>query len=371
MNKIPVFRPSLLRPAGHPILDEVLNSGWWGTGAKVVEAESSFAVYADVIPERCLMLNSCTAALHLAVKLFPDAKRFLVPSLTFVSTALAPRYENKCVEFVEVGEDLCIDQDDALRMLGSTNDVVIAVHLGGHPAKLDKLREHGCRIIEDCAHALGTFDEDIHVGTQDIGCFSFQATKSLPIGDGGMLVMASADQRPSMTALSWCGIEQTTWDRTDGSYHWEYKIDTIGYKYRANDIMAALLLDQFEGFTEADEERCKRAKIYSQEFQNLSWLDVPQTREGTCPNWQEYIVRTPFRDELAQHLADLGIATTVHYYPIHLYKPFWQVNDGLVSPQSLPRTEVLAKEILTIPCFVGMTDEEQERVIDGVRSFQS
>lgn len=370
MNTIPVFRPSLLNPAGHPRLDETLIGSWWGTGARVTEFEKAFAEYLGVEPERCLMLNSCTAALHLAVKMFPDAKRFLVPSLTFVSTALAPRYEDKVVEFIEVGEDLCIDQNDALRRLGSTDDVVIAAHLGGHPARLDKLRGAGCRIIEDCAHALGSSDGDRHTGTQNIGCFSFQATKSLPIGDGGMLVLANANQRSPMAALSWCGIEQTTWDRTAGTYHWEYKIDTIGYKYRANDVMAALALDQWQGLFKGLGWRCDVAESYLEHFNDLGWLRLPTVREGTNLSWQEFTIRTPHRDELARHLADLDISTTVHYYPIHLYRPFWQVNDGIVGPQSLPRTEALWQEILTIPCFAGITDEEQERVIDGVCSFR-
>lgn len=367
---IPVFKPLLLRPTGHPILDEVLGSDWWGTGAKVIEAEASFAAWVGVESERCLMVNSCTAALHLAVKLFPGARRFLVPSLTFVSTALAPLYERKPVEFVEVGDDLCIDQDDVLRRL-VVGDVVIAVHLGGHPARLDKIWDK-VPIIEDCAHAFGTYDEDIHVGTQGIGCFSFQATKPLPIGDGGMLVMDNFSQRERMTALSWCGISKTTWERTTGTYHWEYSIDEIGYKYRANNLSAALLLDQFEGAERADEKRYGRALLYSAALCDISWLDIPQKRAGTCPSWQEYIIRVQarHRDRLVRHLADHGVATTVHYSPIHMYRPFWQIDDGIARPQSLPKTEEIWKQILTIPCFSGMTDEEQEKVIDGIRSFK-
>ena len=370
MKTIPVFRPSLLRPSGHPILDETLSSGWWGTGARVEEFEALFASYLGVEAERCLMLNSCTSALHLAAKMFPDARRFLMPSLTFISTALGPRYEDKVVEFVEVGDDLCIDQSDALNRLGSANDVVVAVHLGGHAADLSHLRAAGVRIIEDCAHALGTFDRGVHVGSQDVGCFSFQATKPLPIGDGGMLVMKNLSQRPPMAALSWCGIEQTTWDRAAGTYSWEYKVNTVGYKNRCNDVMAAFALDQWQGFPHSTSRRVEIAECYLDRFSDLDWLQLPEVRVNTVPNWQEFMVRTPDRDKLAKHLSDLGISTTVHYAPVHLYRPFWHADDGLVVSQSLPKTEALAKEILTVPCFAGMTNEEQERVIDGVCSYR-
>lgn len=360
---IPVFKPQLY---GEPKrLLETLRSTWWGTGPRVAEFEAVFAAYIGVAPERCIMLNSCTAALHLAVKLYPDAQRVLVPSLTFVASALPAFYEGKQLVFVEVGDDLCVDPDDVLRKLESEADILMAVHLGGQVANLERIRPR-CRVIEDCAPALGSFDGTRHVGTQAPGCFSFHALKPLPIGDGGMLVLTSPDQRPSVAALAWYGIDKTTWDRMGPTYRWEYMVDAIGYKYRANDVIAALALDQWGGLIPAYQHRQTIAKRYFDQLGNLEWLRLPQVRAGTTPNWLEFTIRTPYRDELSRHLADLGIVTTVHCYPMHLYPALW--TDG--KPQSLPRTEVIGNEILTIPCFTGMTDEEQQRVVDGIRLFR-
>jgi len=365
---IPVFRPSLLCSAGHPRLDETLSSSWWGTGAMVIEFEKRFAEYVGVEAERCLMLNSCTSALHLAVLLYPKARRFLVPGITFVSTALAPLYAGKSVVFVEVGDDLCIDQDDALNKMVD-GDVVIAVHMGGMAADLTRLRGR-CSIIEDAAHALGTYHIERHVGTVETGCFSFQATKMLPIGDGGMLIMPEGANRQRLAALAWCGIEGTTWDRTSSSYKWQYQINESGFKYRANDLQAALALDQWSELHRALAEKRLIADNYRVGLDDLDWLVLPKVRLPSSPSWQEFIIRTPYRDRLHDHLEELGVSTTVHYTPINQYKPFWGVDEGLASPQSLPRTEALATQILTIPSYVGMTDEEQGRVIDGVRSFK-
>ena len=355
---VPVFRPRLMGQLDN--LHATLASSWWGTGPKVAAFEAEFAGYLGVEKTRCVMLNSCTAALHLAVKLYPDAERFLVPALTFISTAWAPQYEGKQISFVEVGEDLCIDQDDALSKLRSPKDVVIAVHLGGHVAALDRLQQE-CRVIEDCAHALGSYDGPDHVG-QSAGCFSFQATKGLPIGDGGMLVLDTVSQRGRVEAWAWCGIGQSTWERSSTEYRWAYAIEDVGYKYRANDVSAALALDQWSGVRSAVLERHRIARIYTEELADLPWLELPRPREGTQSNWQEYMVRTVHRDGLQKHLSERGVATTVHYYPINLY-PLW-------NRQELPFTEQVWQRILTIPCFAGLTGEEIDRVVTAIRSFR-
>jgi perosamine synthetase len=381
---IPVFKPAL---AAQPTrLLETLDSSWWGTGPRVAEFEEAFADYIGVDPVRCLMLNSCTAALHIAMSLRvcgASHQRVLVPAITFISTGLAPLYEGCEVVIVDVGDDLCIDQADALNKLKSSADVVIAVHMGGQVADLSKLR--GCRLIEDCAHALGSFEGEIvrrdsktaekawtaeHVGTFAAGCFSFQATKVLPIGDGGMLVLADADDRQRAAALSWCGIAQSTWDRTGEGYRWQYEVSEIGYKYRANDVMAALALDQWRGLAGILWAKAMIADLYSANLNDLAWLELPAARPGTRPNWQEYIVRCDERDRLHDHLQEKGIASTVHYWPIHHYAPFVERIEGGFASYSVPNAERLAARILTIPSYATMTQEEVERVIDGIRTFR-
>jgi len=364
---IPVFKPRLWgRP--NSLLD-TLDSSWWGTGPKVRAFETVFANYMELASAQCLMTNSCTAALHIALKLFPDCRHVLFPAMTFISSSLPALYEGKKFTFVDVGRDLCIDQVDVLNKMKTPKDVVVAVHFGGHAADLSLLE--GNRIIEDCAHALGTLDHSRHVGLDNPGCFSFQATKVLPIGDGGMLTIPEANLRRKAEAMSWCGIADTTWARSGEKYSWEYDLEGIGYKYRANDIMAALALDQWCGLPDLLEEKTTIAERYIAELSDLDWLRLPEVRKGTQPNWQEFIVQTPFRDRLHRHLQDLNISTTVHYFPIHKYGIFSAVpGEGFSSNDHLPVTDEMAERILTIPAYAGITGEDQERVINGIRSFE-
>jgi len=183
-------------------------------------------------------------------------------------------------------------------------------------------------------------------------------------------------QRSRVEAWAWCGIGQSTWQRAEGEYRWAYQVEDVGYKYRANDVAAALALDQWSGLPDSIAERSEIAHEYGKAFRDLSWLRLPAGRQGTIPNWQEYVVRTEHRDALQQHLAERGIATTVHYYPLHLYECMDQLRQDLrnsgvdVSPTPLPFTEMVWQQMLTIPCFAGMAAKEKERVVDGVRSFQ-
>ena len=359
--QIPVFRPKLLSEPR--TLLKTLGSSWWGTGQQVERFETEFAEYLGVEPDRCIMLNSCTAALHLAVKLLNKSRRVLLPSLTFVSTGLAALHEGLEPVFVDVREDdLCMDAEDALRKLRFEEDVLIGVHLGGQAADLLGLER--CLLIEDCAHALGTFEDGTHVGTRGIGCFSFQATKILPIGDGGMLVLQDKAVREEALALAWCGISKSTWDRTSEGYAWQYQVQQEGYKYRANDLTAALALDQWKGFETALAEKRRIAEVYSTTLADLDWLQLPKARLGTEPSWQEYTVKTPLRDRLMRHLGERGISTTVHYEPIHHYPIFRDYKT------EVPVTERVWTQLVTLPSYVGLLHGGIERVVDGIRSFR-
>ncbi len=183
-------------------------------------------------------------------------------------------------------------------------------------------------------------------------------------------MLGSEEQRRKALAWSWCGIEKSTWDRSSEGYAWQYNVKEIGYKYRANDLTAALALDQW---LNVERERLRKSFIvqqYNDALAGLSWLQLPKERAGTFSSWQEYIVRTKARDRLHDHLAELGVSTTVHYYPLNNYLPFHWIEDGIVVKQELPITEKLWKQILTIPCYPSLSQEERERIIDGIRSFK-
>jgi len=223
---IQVFRPSM----GQEEIDavaEVIRSGWIGLGPKTAQFETEFAQYVGA--DHAVGVNSCTAALDLAIKLLGvnHGHEVIVPTMTFVSTAHVVAYNLATPVFADVDpRTLAIDLDDVRRKITARTRAIIPVHYSGRPVDLDALKEvaGGIPIIEDCAHATGARYRGRHVGSiGDIGCFSFHAVKNLAMGDGGALCVNNAQWAQRAKRLRWLGIDKGTWDRTsaDKAYWWQ------------------------------------------------------------------------------------------------------------------------------------------------------
>ena len=246
---IQVFKPSMTQEEIDAVA-EVLRSGWIGLGPKTAEFEKKFAEFVGTT--YAVAVNSCTAALDLALKLLDvnHGHEVIVPTMTFVSTAHCVAYRLAMPVFADVDpHTLSMDLDDVRRKITSRTRAIIPVHYSGRPIDLDALKEIAGEIpiIEDCAHATGARYKGRSVGSiGDIGCFSFHAVKNLAMGDGGALTLNSEPWMQRSKRLRWLGIDKGTWDRTatDKSYWWQYFVDEIGLKCHLNDIAAAIGLVQ-------------------------------------------------------------------------------------------------------------------------------
>ena len=230
---IPIFKPSVSQLEIDNVT-EVLKSGWWGMGPKVAEFEKKFAE--RVGTKYAVAVDSCTNALHLALAAH-DIKdgEVIIPALTFVSTGLAGLYNNCKIVFADIDEEtLCIDWGDVFDKTTAHTQAVIPVHYGGQNAN-QYTNGWGGLIIEDAAHAMG----NILVG-KNTACWSFHAVKNLATGDGGMITTNNEDIRDKLLALRWCGIDKSTWERSEKKYGWDYDIETIGYKAHMNDITSSI-----------------------------------------------------------------------------------------------------------------------------------
>jgi perosamine synthetase len=373
---IPVFRPSF-GAEELLALQEVFASGWLGPGPRTAEFEECFAQFVGA--GHAVAVTSGTAALHLACRglgLGPGDE-VLVPSLSFVSTAHAPVYCGADVTFVDVeSETRTMDPEDLSRKVSDRSRAVIPVHYGGHPCRMDEIREiayrRGLAVIEDAAHACGASYRDRRVGALEgtaATCFSFNALKNLSTGDGGMVTTNSAEVADRVRRLRWMGIEKSTFERTavsgDSSrYQWYYEVRDLGFKYVMNDVTAAIGLVQLRKLNGMQQARRRMVERYRRALDRLPWLRLPVEREYVQSAWHLFAVCTAHREALRRHLQERGIATSVHYLPLHL-QPYYR-DRGKVS---LPRTEQLFSELLSLPFHPNLEEDEIDRVAESILSF--
>jgi perosamine synthetase len=365
---IPVFKPCFGEDEINA-LREPFETGWIGLGPKTVAFEEAFAAYIGV--NHAAALNSCTAALHLAFEIVDvkDAEVITTP-MTFVSTNHAILYGGGTPVFCDIEEDtLSIDADKIEALITPKTKAVVIVHFGGAPCDMDKIvdicKRHNLALIEDCAHACGGSYKGKKLGTfGDIGCFSFQAVKNLAVGDGGMLVCNDPIIDTKTRSLRWVGINKDTWSReeTDSKrYSWFYSVDALGYKYHMNDIAAAIGLVQLAKLETMNGRRRDICRRYAEAFAAVDGLGLPRYRTGieesACHN---FVIRTKKRDWLNSELKQRGISTGVHYIPNNhydMYKPF-----GAPTPVS----DAVWQELLTLPVYPDLTDEQLEYVVAAV-----
>ena len=365
---IQVFKPYYDEKEEQAVID-ALRSGWVGLGPKTKEFEDKFAQYIGA--KYCVGLNSCTAALDMALKLLDihHGDKVIVPTMTFVSTAHAVVYNHAIPIFVDCDENtLGMNLEDVKKKITKRTKAIITVHYGGHPIDLDKLKEIANKIpiIEDCAHAAGAYYKNKHVGSDNIGCFSFHAVKNLAMGEGGCISLNNEEFYERAKKLRWLGIDKGTWDRTenDKSYWWQYCVNEIGLKSHLNDIHAAIGLVQLEKLKESNNKRKKIIDLYRKSFiENKSKITMlPEDDEIFKSSWHLCEIKCEKRDELSIFLRDNGINIGVHYKPIHLYKCYGNKPD-------LPISQKLFKEILTLPLYPGLNEKEVDYIINKIVEF--
>lgn len=370
---IPVFKPSLGKDEERAI-GEVLKSGWIGNGPKTSEFEEKFKKFIGA--KNALALNSASAAIHLAIlgANIQEGDEVITPSLTFVATNHPILMQRGTPVFCDVDSDtLCADPSDIAKKITKKTKAIVVVHYGGHPVDLDPVvklcRDRGITLIEDCAHASGTYYKGKHVGRfGNFGCFSFAAIKNLTTGDGGMLVGSSSKNIERARALAWSGISQSTWKRAQGkALKWQYNVVDIGWKYQMNDIAAAIGLVQLKKLKINNLKRKKIIQHYNKAFSDISWIETPVVKSYAQSSYHNYVIKVPERnrDRLSSYLSEQGIATSVHYMPSHHYKLYSKYS------HEVPVTEKVWKKILLLPIFPDLSLKDQEYIVDKIKKFKS
>ena len=381
---IPFAKVSL---AGNELkyVTEVLKSGWLTTSSKALQFEKFFA--GSVGAKYACTVNSCTAALHLAVEAIgiKTGDQVLVPSLTFTATAEVLRYIGADPVFMDVEYGTSLISPDLLRKsLKANPDIkaIIIVHYGGQSPVMTSSEGEGiidiCRIknihiIEDAAHAFPTKFGNRFIGTfGDATCFSFYANKTITTGEGGMLVTDDENIYKRVKTMRLHGINRDVWERfTSNKRSWEYDVVAPGFKYNMPDINAAIGLAQLEKADYFRDQRQRCASYYFHELENIKVIDLPVCM-GPIENhsWHLFPVtirpEAPVsRNEFIIQMEQAGIGTSVHYKPLHrmtYYKETYNLN-----PDDFPNTERIWNGTVSLPIFPDLTNRELKYICQTIK----
>jgi len=396
MERIPLHRPTIDEEEIAAVT-RVLRSGWLTSGAEcqAFEAELATAVGAKY----AVAVNSCTAALHLALEasgLRDAGGVVLVPALTFAATAEVVTYFGATPVLVDCERDtLNIDPAHAAHLCGelaagrpvpglrrpAQPHAIIPVHYAGQMADVDAIaglaRAHGLRVIEDAAHAFPAAARAADGRWRSCGttaeqtCFSFYANKTITTGEGGMLVSDDAELIARARCMSLHGLSHDAWQRYGTNGSWRYQIVAPGYKYNLTDIAAALGRAQLAKATSLATRRRQLAERYHALLGDLDEVELPVERPDRRSAWHLYVIRLRLdrlgidRDAFIQELARAGVGTSVHWMPLHLH-PYYRETHQL-SPRDFPVASAEWERLVSLPIFPSMREDEQLRVAAAVR----
>ncbi|MCA8923658.1 MAG: aminotransferase class I/II-fold pyridoxal phosphate-dependent enzyme [Planctomycetes bacterium] len=374
---IPFSRPTIDELEIDEVVDS-LRSGWITSGPKVERFEAMFRERLGV--EHAVAVNSATAGLHLAIACLDlqPGDEVIVPTLTWASTANVVELCGGRTVFADVDPGtLCLDPEDARRRITPRTRAIVPVHYAGQPADLDPLRamaqEHGLALIEDAAHALGTFYRGEEVGASGgVTVYSFHPIKNITTGEGGMIVLDDEALAERLRLLRFHGVSKNAWKRYSGGGRPRYEVVEPGYKYNMLDLQAALGIQQLKKLEAFNARRAELAERYGRllaevpEITPLARVDYPAVH---C--WHLYIVRldlsavTLDRDDFMQALGEEQVGTGLHFPPLHT-QSFFREKYGY-REGSLPHAEQAGEEIFSLPLYPLLTDEDQDDVVSAIK----
>lgn len=337
-----------------------LRSGWYIMGKELESFEKSFAEYNSA--KHCLGVANGLDALILGCRALglKEGDEVLVQGNTYIASIMGITINGATPVFIEPNEYHQIDETKLEAALTEKTKAVMVVHLYGHAANMsaivDFCKKHNLKLIEDCAQSHGSMIDGKMTGTfGDVGCFSFYPSKNLgAFGDGGAIVTNDVAIYDKIKML-----------RNYGSSK-RYYFDEVGMNSRLDEIQAAMLSVRLSHLNELTEERYAIANRYLSEIKNEK-ISLPKTREGAGNVYHQFVIRCKTRDDLIEYLKDKGIGTIIHYpIPPHLSDAYEYLN---YKKGDLPITEQFANEVLSIPMYNGITDEEITRVVEALNNY--
>ena len=339
---------------------EVLRSGWYVLGKEVSSFEEEFAAYTG--SKYCVGVANGLDALWMAFRVLGIGvgDEVLVQGNTYIASVMGITMNGATPVFIEPDEYYQIDVNKLEAHITDKTKAILVVHLYGHNTKMDDVvalcKKYNLRLVEDCAQSHGSRYQGQMSGTfGDIGCFSFYPSKNLgAFGDGGAITTNDPQIAQDFRVLRNYGSEKRYYNKI------------VGTNSRLDELQAGLLRVRLSHLDELTKERQELCARYSALIKNDKLL-LPKERPDTVNVWHQYVIRCKDRDALIAHLDALEIGTIIHYpIPPHLAEAYQYLG---FKEGDFPITEQYAREVLSIPLYNGMTQEEQDRVIDALNTF--
>ncbi|MFV2172543.1 DegT/DnrJ/EryC1/StrS family aminotransferase [Actinomadura sp. LOL_016] len=372
MSSVPFTVPSLAGEVSDAVV-KVLDSGWITTGPQTGQFEQEFADYLGAA--HVVAVASCTTALELSLRALglPPGSAVLTPSLTFCGAINAILHAGHRPVLVDVDEDTLVPGARTVAAAARRVDAaaMIVQNQGGYPVDVPALAEAAgldrTRIVEDAAHGPGSARDGAPVGSASFAaCFSFYATKNMPIGEGGAVASSDQEFADRVRAMRLHGMSKDSWRRYLPGGSWRYDVKTVGLKANMTDVQAAIGRAQLAALPGWQRRRAEIVAAYDAALAGLPGLVLPQRDlAGITHAWHLYQVRVPDRDAVSAELEEAGVATSVHFIPAHQMTAYQEIL-GADECASVPVTERISGELLSLPLYPGLTSDQVDRVVSAL-----
>jgi dTDP-4-amino-4,6-dideoxygalactose transaminase len=371
--KIPLFDLNFGRDEEKAVI-ETMRSKWISLGPKTIEFENRFAEALG--SPYAVALTNCTSALHLSMLLTGIQKgdEVIVPSLTFCATVNCIKYVDATPVFCDIKneEDLNMDVSKLKKLFTPRTKAIIVMHYGGFANDMDEIvslaEKHGIEVIEDACHAPLSEYKGKKLGTiGEIGCFSFFSNKNISTGEGGMIVTSNSDLYERAKLLRSHGMTSLSYERSKG-HNAGYDVHGIGYNYRLDDIRASIGLVQLSKLKRDLLKRKRVRERYLKKLSRSKKITIPfRDRKEFVSNYIFTVVLRNSdrekRDYVRSRLYEKGIQTSVHYPAVHRLSSYKKYK------VSLPVTEYVSENEITLPMFSGLKNDEVDYVSESLLSI--
>ncbi|MDX6325006.1 MAG: hypothetical protein QOK15_1360 [Nocardioidaceae bacterium] len=353
----------------------VMESGWVTMGAETASFEEKFAEYVGA--QHAVAVSSCTAAIELALRSMrlPAGARVLTSTMTFCGAVQAILHAELTPVLVDVVEATGMPSPATVAQAVDAHgpaSAMVVVHWAGDPADVSALAAAAglpmdC-VVEDAAHALGAQLGGTAVGLGAAVCFSFYATKNLPVGEGGMITTHDPERAAWLRSARLHGMSKDAWRRYLPGGGWRYDVPEAGLKANFTDLQAAIASGQLLHLDGWQQRRAEIAALYDELLGRVPGLGLPHRPapgSGTHA-WHLYPVRlggsSPHRDAVIEKLTAAGIGTSVHFIPVHHLSFF--ASASLCQPGGLPGADRMFADLMSLPLYPRLTDAQVHRVCD-------